>query len=83
MKIQFDILNQEIDFTEVFKSERKQWWFANCRPIIPPETNIEDLTEIQKISLIKLAIYEGYLGDELLCNLKHDSFKIKGISYGI
>ena len=76
MKIQFDILDQEIDLTEVLNSDQKEWWFKNSFPPIPVETKIEDLTDAQKTSLVKLAIYEGYLDSEFLCNLPNKSFKI-------
>ena len=77
MKIKFDILNQEIDLTNIFKDEtRKAWYFRNCLPKIPETTKIEDLTEQQKISLVKLAIYEGSLEQEDLCNLPIKSYKI-------
>jgi hypothetical protein len=77
MKIQFDILNQEINLDYVFKDERiLRWWYRNALPQIPTETKKEDLTESQKISLVKLAIYEGHLDSEQLCNLSHNSFKI-------
>ena len=33
-------------------------------------------TDEQKISLVKLAIYEGFLDTEMLCNSPHSSFKI-------
>lgn len=75
-KINFNILNQEIDLTEVLNSDRKEWWFTNSSPQIPIETKVEDLTNDQKISLVKLAIYEGWLDTEILCNLSHKSFKI-------
>jgi hypothetical protein len=77
MKIKFDILNQEIDLTDVFKDENKKvWYFKNCLPKIPETTKIEDLTEQQKISLIRLAIYEGFIEQEDLCNLPIKSYKI-------
>ena len=77
MKIKFDILNQEIDLADVFKNEnQKAWFFKNSLPKIPETTKIEDLTEQQKISLVKLAIYEGSLEQEELCNLPNKSFKI-------
>lgn len=77
MKIKFDILNQEIDLTDVFIDEqRKKWYFKNCLPQIPEETKMDDLTDAQKISLVKLSIYEGALEQEDLCNLPNKSFKI-------
>jgi|688.fasta_scaffold1672212_2 hypothetical protein len=77
MKINFNILNQEVDLTRVLSNENeRKWWFNNSIPEIPLETKIEDLTEEQKISLVKLAIYEGYLDNETLCNLPNKSFKI-------
>lgn len=77
MKIKFDILNQEIDLTNVFIDEqRKKWYFKNCFPKIPEETKMDDLTDAQKISLVKLSIYEGALEQEDLCNLPNKSFKI-------
>lgn len=76
MKIQFDILNQEIDLTNILNSDTKEWWFRNSLPQIPIETKVEDLTNDQKISLVKLAIYEGWLNDEELCNLPKKYFKI-------
>jgi len=75
MKINFNILNQEVDLTRVL-SDRKEWWFNNSIPKIPLETKIEDLTDQQKISLVKLAIYEGYLDTETLCNLPNKNFNI-------
>lgn len=76
MKINFNILNQEIDLTDVLNSDRKEWWFNNCLPKIPIETKIEDLTKEQKISLVRLAIYEGWLDSEMLCNLPQKCFNI-------
>lgn len=76
MKINFNILNQEIDLTDVLNSDRKEWWFNNSFPKIPIETKIEDLTKEQKISLVKLAIYEGWLDSENLCNLPQKCFNI-------
>lgn len=73
--INFNLINQKIDLTESL-IERKEWWFNSCTPKIPVETEIENLTNEQKISLIKLAIYEGYLDIEHLCNLPNTSFKI-------
>jgi hypothetical protein len=67
MKINFNIINQEIDLTREL-NDRKEWWFNNAFPKIPIETDIKDLTNEQKISLVKLAIYEGYLDEETLCN---------------
>jgi len=75
MKINFNILNQEINLTRNLAT-RKEWWFNNAIPKIPLETKVEDLTDEQKISLVKLAIYEGFLDTEMLCNLPHSSFKI-------
>lgn len=75
MKINFNILNQEVDLTKVL-SDKKEWWFNNSIPKIPLETKIEDLTDQQKISLVKLAIYEGYLDTETLCNLPNKDFNI-------
>jgi len=77
MKIKFDILNQEIDLTETLKDEnQRKWYFKNSLPKIPENTKIEDLTNKQKVSLIRLSIYEGYLDQEDLCNLPHQDFKI-------
>lgn len=76
MKINFNILNQEIDLTDVLNSDRKEWWFNNSFPKIPIETKIEDLTKEQKISLVRLAIYEGWLDSEMLCNLPQKCFNI-------
>lgn len=77
MKIKFDILNQEIDLTNVFKDEnQKAWYFKNSLPKIPEDTKIENLTEQQKISLVRLAIYEGFIEQEDLCNLPIKSYKI-------
>lgn len=77
MKINFNIIDQEIDLTSIFNDEkRKQWWFNNSLPKISIETKIEDLTEENKKSLVKLAIYEGYLDSENLCNLPNKNFKI-------
>lgn len=75
MKIQFDIINQEVDLSNAIQND-KNWWFNNCYPKIPLETKIEDLTNEQKISLVKLAIYEGYLDSQKLCNLPNKDFKI-------
>ena len=75
MKINFNILNQEINLTRNLAT-RKEWWFNNAIPKIPLETKVEDLTDEQKISLVKLAIYEGFLDTEMLCNSPHSSFKI-------
>lgn len=73
MIINFNILNQKVDLTEALK-DRKEWWFKNTN--IPENTKIEDLTDEQKISLVRLAIYEGDLDSEILCNLPLKSFKI-------
>ena len=51
MKINFNILNQEIDLTKALAG-RKDWWFNNSEPLIPIETKIEDLTDSQKKSLV-------------------------------
>lgn len=76
MKINFNILNQEIDLTDVLNSESKIWWFNNCSPKIPIEIKSEDLTKEQKISLIKLAMFEGWLDTENLANLPQKYFHI-------
>jgi hypothetical protein len=75
MTINFSISNQSLDLTYAL-AESKDWWFNNALPKIPLETNIEDLTNDQKISLVKLAIYENYLNTEHLCNLPNNSFTI-------
>ena len=62
MKINFNILNQEIDLTEAL-SRKKDWGFNLSEPPIPLETKIEDLTDSQKKSLVLLAIFEG--GEQL------------------
>lgn len=78
MIITFNIINQTIDLTNTLSdNKRKEWWFKNCWPSIPLDTKIEDLTEEHKKSLIKLAIYEGYLDSENLCNQPNKSFEIK------
>ena len=77
MKVKFNILNQEIDLTNLFiKYESKEWWFRNCRPTIPLETKLEDLTNEQKIALIKLAIYEERISTESLYNLTNECVQI-------
>ena len=77
MKVKFNILNQEIDLTNMFiKYESKEWWFRNCRPTIPLETKHEDLNNEQKIALIKLAIYEERISTESLCNLTNECVQI-------
>jgi len=76
MKINFNILNQEIDLTSILNSDWKIFWFNNCSPKIPIETKSEDLTKEQKISLIKLAIFEGWLDTEKLANLPQKYFHI-------
>lgn len=77
MKIKFDILNQEIDLTDTLKNEnQRKWYFKNSLPKIPEDTKIENLTERQKISLVRLAIYEGFIEQEDLCNLPIESYKI-------
>lgn len=77
MIFKFNIINQEIDLSNIMADEqRRKWYFKNSLPKIPEETKIEDLTDKQKISLIKLSIYEGALDQEELCNLPHQSFKI-------
>jgi len=75
MKINFNIINQEIDLTRAL-SDRKEWWFNNAIPKIPVETDIKDLTNEQKISLVQLAIYEGRLDQETLCNKPKHFFTI-------
>lgn len=77
MKIKFDILNQEIDLTDTLKNEnQRKWYFKNSLPKIPEDTKIENLTEQQKINLVRLAIYEGFIEQEDLCNLPIKSYKI-------
>ena len=76
MIVKFNIVNLEIDFTDRLSNSRKEWWFNNCFPKIPVETKIEDLTDNQKVSLIKLAMYEGYLDQEVLCNMSSYFFTI-------
>ena len=76
LKINFNILDLNIDLSHIISSGRMEWWFNNRLPKIPLDTKIEDLTNDQKISLVKLAIYEGFLDTEELCNLPHKSFKI-------
>jgi len=77
MNINFNIINQKLDLTSVLKdSTRKEWWFNNTIPKIPLETKSEDLTDSQKISLVKLAIYEGWFDIEMISNLPDTSFQI-------
>jgi hypothetical protein len=75
MKINFNILDQEIDLT-IALTQNKEWWFNNCNPKIPIETKVEDLTNEQKILLVQLAIYEGHLSEETLYNLPNNLFII-------
>lgn len=75
MKIEFNILNLQIDLEYALK-ENKEWWFRNSTPQIPIDRKIEDLTEENKISLVKLAIYEGFLESDNLANMPKKSFNI-------
>jgi hypothetical protein len=76
MIINFDIIDIKVDLTRALTKD-KDWWFSNSLPQIPLETELKDLTDDQKISLIKLAIYEGYLDSNTLCNASHNNFKVK------
>lgn len=73
VKINFNIVNQEIDLTEALNTN-KEWWFKNVG--IDVNKKIEDLDNNDKIGLIQLAIYEGYLDTEILCNQPKKSFTI-------
>ena len=75
MKINFNILNVEIDLTNYLELD-KNWLFNNCDPKIPLNTEIEDLTDENKKSLIPLAISEGLLELEIIYNLPKESFQI-------
>jgi hypothetical protein len=76
MIIKFDITDLEIDLTDTLKEDRiKEWWFRNAK--VSVDKDIEDLTEEDKINMIKLAIYEDHINDENLCNLSSKHFKIK------
>jgi hypothetical protein len=76
-KIDFDILNQSIDLDFLLiDTKQKNYWFSNTSPKIPIDTEIEDLTDDQKIALIRLAIYENYLDIEMISDLPNESFNI-------
>lgn len=76
MVIKFDITDLKVDLTHIsIEPATKDWWFRNAK--ISVDKNIEDLTEEDKINIVKLAIYEGYITIEELCNLPNNQFKIK------
>lgn len=76
MILTFSIDTLKIDITEILIDDySREWWFKNCK--IPLNTKVENLTEENKIQLIKLAMYENYLSIEELCNLSNNNFKLK------
>lgn len=76
MVIKFDITDLKVDLTHICtEPASKDWWFRNAK--ISVDKNIEDLTEEDKINIIKLAIYENHITNEDLCNLPNKYFKIK------
>ena len=77
MKIKFSII-QEFDIEQIIKNEKeKKWFWKNSLPSIPEETRPEELTDAQKIALIKLLIYEGWLGrEDDLANLPDSNFAL-------
>lgn len=76
MIIKFDITGLEVDLTHIgVEPATKDWWFRNAK--ISVDKNIEDLTEEDKINIVKLAIYENHITNEDLCNLPNKYFKIK------
>ena len=77
MKINFKFTNLEVDLSYPFSNKKsKEWWFSNCIPSIPLDAKEEDLTDSQKKSLIKLAIYEGQIDSESLCNMDSELIEI-------
>lgn len=77
MKINFNIKNLSVDLSYVFENENtKKWWYNNVSHKIPFDTKPEELTDSQKISLVKLAIYEGLIEEEDLWNTPSESFEI-------
>ena len=77
MKLQFSI-TKEFNIEEIVKDEKKRNWFwRNSFPPIPKETKPEELTDVQKLALIKLLIYEGWLGKEDdISNLPDSNFNL-------
>ena len=77
MKIKFSI-TKEFDIEQIIKDEeQKKWFWKNSFPSISEETRPEELTDAQKIALIKLLIYEGWLGREAdLSNLPASKFAL-------
>ena len=77
MKIKFAI-TKEFDIEQIIKDEKeKKWFWKNSFPSISEETRPEELTDAQKIALIKLLIYEGWLGREAdLSNLPASKFAL-------
>lgn len=77
MKIKFSI-TKEFDIEQIIKDEeQKKWFWKNSFPSISEETRPEELTDSQKIALIKLLIYEGWLGrEDDLSNLPDSKFAL-------
>lgn len=77
MKIKFSI-TKELDIEQIIKDEeQKKWFWKNSFPSISEETRPEELTDAQKIALIKLLIYEGWLGrEDDLANLPDSNFAL-------
>lgn len=77
MKIKFSI-TKEFDIEQIIKDEeQKKWFWKNSFPSISEETRPEELTDAQKIALIKLLIYEGWLGrEDDLSNLPDSNFAL-------
>ena len=76
MVIKFDITDLEINLNYEFQfNHRKEWYFKNAK--IPIDKKIEDLTDDDKIKLVKLAAYEGSFDKEDILEADSKQFKIK------
>ena len=75
MRIKFNILDLEVELA-LEDDQRKKWWFNNANPKIPLEKKLEDLTEDEKISLVRLALFENHIDTEELANLHKSQINI-------
>jgi hypothetical protein len=77
MKINFNIVGLQLDLNGFINSFGKDWVYKNVSPSIPIDTDVKDLSDTQKASLIQLAIYECYVcTEESLFSLPTNSFTI-------